>query len=67
MEDGEITEDAEGAMDVLNDAANKGTTGTGAADLSDRKPFNLQQSGWSRRDANERAAKKVNFKAIFFL
>ncbi|XP_015893005.1 uncharacterized protein LOC107427169 [Ziziphus jujuba] len=57
VEDGEITEDAEEAKDVLNDAANKGTAGT-AADTSDRKSFNLQQSGWSRKDGNQRAVKK---------
>lgn len=67
VEDGEITEDAEGTRDVQNDGANKETAGTAAADLSDRKSINLQQSGWSRKDGSQRAVKRVNSKSLVFL
>lgn len=67
VEDGEITEDAEGTRDVQNDEANKETAGTAAGDMNERKSINLQHSGWSRKDGNQRAVKKVNFKSLAFL
>ncbi|KAB1206984.1 Pinin [Morella rubra] len=58
LEDGEITEDAEAAKDLENnDTTGEGTAGAETVDQSDRKPLNLPQSSWSRRDGNQRAAK----------
>lgn len=67
VEDGEITEDAEGTRDVQNDGASKGTAGTDGFDLSYRKPINLQHSSSSRKGNNQKALKKVNFMSLFFL
>ncbi|GLT96906.1 hypothetical protein SLE2022_144970 [Rubroshorea leprosula] len=54
VEDGEIAEDADAAKDVkLKDASVDGS-GEENENLSDRKP----QSGWSRRDPDQRAARK---------
>ena len=65
LEDGEASEDVEVAEDVKSkDSAREETAGAGTANQIDRKPLNLQQSGWPRRDGNLRAAKTVNF--IFF-
>lgn len=62
LEDGEITEDAEAAKDLENnDTTGEGTAGAETVDQSDRKPLNLPQSSWSRRDGNQRAAKTVDF------
>ncbi len=66
LEDGEIAEDAETAKDLKRkDATREGTAGAGATNQSEREPSNLQQSGWLRRDGNQRAANTVNF--IFFV
>lgn len=66
LEDGEITEDAETPKDVKwKDETREGTAAAGATNQSEREPSNLLQSGWSRRDGNQRAANTVNF--IFFV
>lgn len=58
LEDGETTADAEVAKDVKSkDSIKEGTTGTSTANQIDRNPSNLPQSGWSRRDGNQRAEK----------
>ncbi|KAF5448580.1 hypothetical protein F2P56_029099 [Juglans regia] len=58
LEDGEINEDAEAAKDLKEeDATGEGTAGAGTTNLSDKKPLNFQQSGWSRRDGYQRAVK----------
>lgn len=65
LEDGEASEDVEVAEDVKSkDSTREENAGAGTVSQIDRKPLNLQQSGWSRRDGNLRAAKTVNF--IFF-
>jgi hypothetical protein len=62
LEDGETTADAEVAKDVKSkDSIKEGTTGTSTANQIDRNPSNLPQSGWSRRDGNQRAEKTVTF------
>lgn len=62
LEDGEINEDAEAAKDLKEeDAIGEGTAGAGTANLSDKKPLNFQQGGWSRRDGYQRAVKTVSF------
>ncbi|KAG6709790.1 hypothetical protein I3842_06G150000 [Carya illinoinensis] len=38
-------------------AVREEVAGAGTANQSDRKPSNLKQTGWSRRDENQRAAK----------
>lgn len=60
VEDGEIVEDPA----VTNDAkkkqsAEEGNTGAGTGN-QDGNPSYLQQSGWSRRDGNQRPGKRVN-------
>ncbi|XP_021286097.1 pinin [Herrania umbratica] len=55
VEDGEIVDDAEAAKDVSDTAVE----GSVAVDQSDRKLLSLPQSGWSRRDGNQRPVKKV--------
>nr|XP_023920244.1 pinin [Quercus suber]POF00486.1 pinin [Quercus suber] len=58
LEDGEAGEDVEVAEYVKSkDSTREETAGAGTANQIDRKPLNLQQSGWSRRDGNLRAAK----------
>lgn len=63
VEDGEITEDVEAAKDIekdnsiMEDPAGDIPT---AVNQSDRKPSNFRQTGWSRKEGNERAAKMVN-------
>lgn len=65
LEDGDITADAEAAKDLKKEnAIREGVAGAGTANQSDRKPSNLKQTGWSRRDENQRAAKTVSF--LFF-
>ena len=62
MEDGEITEDVEAAKDIEKDDSimedPAGDTPT-AVNQSDRKPSNHRQTGWSRKEGNQRAAKMV--------
>ena len=61
MDGGELTEDAGAGQDAeAKDATNEGVSGAGTAGESDRKPFNSHQSGWSRRDDNQRTSKVVN-------
>ncbi|EOX97402.1 protein interaction regulator family protein isoform 1 [Theobroma cacao] len=55
VEDGEIVDDAEAAKDVSDTAVE----GSVAVDQSDRKLLSVPQSGWSRRDGNQRPVKKV--------
>ncbi|KAK9286312.1 hypothetical protein L1049_014702 [Liquidambar formosana] len=63
VEDGEIAEDGEAAKDVeKKDSTAEGSLEAVTGNQSDRKPSNLQQSGWSRRDGNQRAA-KMDFEA----
>ncbi|KAG7976307.1 hypothetical protein I3843_06G142500 [Carya illinoinensis] len=58
LEDEDITADAEAAKDLKKEnAIREGVAGAGTANQSDRKPSNLKQTGWSRRDENQRAAK----------
>ncbi|KAF3968583.1 hypothetical protein CMV_007547 [Castanea mollissima] len=58
LEDGEASEDVEVAEDVKSkDSTREENAGAGTVNQIDRKPLNLQQSGWSRRDGNLRAAK----------
>ena len=61
MEDGEILDDAEVAKDVSEMAVE----GSAAVHESDRKPLTLQQTGWSRRDGNQRPMKKVPLHSNF--
>ncbi|XP_034702235.1 pinin [Vitis riparia] len=65
VEDGEITEDVEAAKDIekdnsiMEDPAGDIPT---AVNQSDRKPSNFRQTGWSRKEGNQRAA-KMDFEA----
>ena len=61
MEDGEIIDDAEVAKDV----SDMGVEGPATVNESDRKLLNLQQTGWSRRDGNQRPMKKVPLHSNF--
>ena len=54
VEDGEIVDDAEVAKDVSDTNVEE----SDAVNQSDRKVSGLQQSGWSRRDGNQRPLKK---------
>ncbi|OMO79927.1 DNA-binding WRKY [Corchorus capsularis] len=54
VEDGEIIDDAEGAKDVSDTAVE----GSDAVNQTDRNLSSTRQSGWSRRDGNQRALKK---------
>ncbi|XP_022748561.1 pinin-like [Durio zibethinus] len=54
VEDGEIIDDAEVAKDVSDTAIE----GSGAVNETDRKLSTLQQSGWPRRDGEQRPVKK---------
>ncbi|XP_061337188.1 uncharacterized protein LOC133284212 isoform X1 [Gastrolobium bilobum] len=57
VDEGELTEDAGAGQDVnIQDSNGEGVNGTGAVDQSDRKPLNSHQSGWSRRDSNQRTS-----------
>ncbi|XP_017642890.1 uncharacterized protein LOC108483810 [Gossypium arboreum] len=53
VEDGEIVDD-----EVAKDASDMAVEGSGAVHESDRKLSTQQQSGWSRRDVNQRPLKK---------
>lgn len=55
LEDGEIIEHA-GTENNVKDAD---VEGADIVNQSDKKPSNLQQTGWSRRDGNQKAAKMV--------
>ncbi|KAK3184981.1 hypothetical protein Dsin_032267 [Dipteronia sinensis] len=57
LEEGEITEPEGGMKDEKEDA---GVEGTSIINQSDRKLFNLQQGGWSRRDGHPRVTKMDN-------
>ncbi|OMO92074.1 Late embryogenesis abundant protein, LEA-14 [Corchorus olitorius] len=54
VEDGEIIDDAEGA----NDFSDTAVEGSDAVNQTDRNLSSTRQSGWSRRDGNQRALKK---------
>lgn len=56
LEDGEIMEPSGTANSVENDGAMEETD---AVNQSDRKPSNLNQSGWSRRDGHEKGPNVV--------
>ncbi|KAJ4716988.1 pinin-like [Melia azedarach] len=56
LEDGEIIEHA-GTENNVKDAD---VEGADIVNQSDKKPSNLQQTGWSRRDGNQKAAKMDN-------
>ena len=60
-EDGEIVEDPARAEDVkMQQLTEGGNVDPAIETLGDLKPTMLRQSGWSRRDVNERAVKRVN-------
>jgi hypothetical protein len=60
-EDGEIIEDPARAEDVKKQQlAEEGNVDPAKGTLADGKPAMLRQSGWSRRDVNQRAVKRVN-------
>lgn len=67
VEDGEITEDVEAAKDIekdnsiMEDPAGDIPT---AVNQSDRKPSNFLQTGWSRKEGNQRAAKMVKLEDL---
>ncbi|KAJ7012147.1 hypothetical protein NC653_002276 [Populus alba x Populus x berolinensis] len=59
-EDGEIIEDPARAEDVKKQQlAEEGNVDPAKGTLADGKPTMLRQSGWSRRDVNQRAVKRV--------
>lgn len=59
-EDGEIIEDPARAEDVKKQQlAEEGNVDPAKGTLADGKPAMLRQSGWSRRDVNQRAVKRV--------
>ena len=61
-EDAEIVEDSATAEDAKNEQMGEdGNVGPATGIRGDGKPFKLQQSGWSRRDFDLRAVKRVNF------
>lgn len=68
VEDGEITEDVEVAKEIEKvDSIVEDTvvyTPT-AVNQSDRKPSNFRQSGWLRKEGNQRAAKMVKLEDDF--
>ncbi|XP_027367892.1 pinin [Abrus precatorius] len=58
VDDGELPEDADaGQDDKTKDSAGEGVNGTGTVDQSDRNPFTSHQTGWTRRDSNQRTSK----------
>lgn len=68
MEDGELPEDADAGEEFKQDySASDDVRGTGTVVQSDRKSFNSNQSGWSRRDNNQRTSKMVNAFVFFLL
>lgn len=57
LEDGELPEDADAGNDVkAKDSAAEAVNGTAAVGQSDRNAFNSNQSGWSRKDSNQRTS-----------
>lgn len=61
VDDGEFPEDADaGQEEKTKDSANESVNGTGAVGQSDRNAFNSNQTGWSKRDTNQRISKVVN-------
>ncbi|ESW20467.1 hypothetical protein PHAVU_006G211700 [Phaseolus vulgaris] len=61
VDDGELPEDGEAGQDgKAKDLAIEGVNGTGAVVQSDRNLFNSQQSGWSKRDGNQRTSNVVS-------
>lgn len=56
LEDGEIVEDAKANEDVNEDCL-----------ATETPPGDLHKSGWSRRDGNQRAPKKVDFACFTFV
>lgn len=61
LEDGEIVEDYVPAKDVEKQPGEEvEDIGANLQSQSDRKPSDIQQSGWSRRDINQRLGKRVN-------
>lgn len=68
VEDGELPEDADAGQEVKKDYLTRDDVhGTGTAVQSDRKPSNSHQSGWSRRDSNQRTLKMVNARVFSLL
>jgi len=60
VDDGELPEDADAGQDGKEKgSAVEGVNGTGAVVQSDRNLFNSHQSGWSKRDGNQRTSKAV--------
>lgn len=67
-EDGEIVEDPGTFENVKQkQLAGEGNFGAATGYQSDGKPSRLQQSGWSRREANQRTVRRVNFKSCSVL
>lgn len=61
VDDGELLEDADAEQNLkTKDSTGEGVNGNAAVSQSDRNPFNSNQSGWSRRDGNQRNSKVVN-------
>ncbi|KAJ9174584.1 hypothetical protein P3X46_013219 [Hevea brasiliensis] len=58
VEDGEIVEDPTVSTDLKNKQSAEEDVGAAIEDQSDGKPAILQQSGWSRRDGNQRPGKR---------
>ncbi|KAL9388046.1 hypothetical protein Peur_021170 [Populus x canadensis] len=64
-EDAEIVEDSATAEDAKNEQIGEdGNVGPATGIRGDGKPFKLQQSGWSRRDFDLRAVKRVETPVI---
>ena len=60
VDDGELPEDGDAGQDgKAKDLAIEGVNGTGAVVQSDRNLFNSHQSGWSKRDGNQRTSNVV--------
>jgi len=58
VDDGELPEDTDAGQDgKAKDSAIEGVNGTGAVVQSDRNLFNSHQSGWPKRDGNQRTSK----------
>ncbi|KAK7328236.1 hypothetical protein VNO77_22338 [Canavalia gladiata] len=58
VDDGELPEDADAGQDgKTKDSTSEGVNGTDTVGQSDRNPFNFHQSGWSRKDGNQRTPK----------
>lgn len=67
MEDGEIVEDPAVSKDLKKgQSVEEENAGVAIEDQNDGKPYSLQQSGWSRRDGNQRAGRRVHVNLILF-